>query len=60
MGSNPEVGPRGPEMAPDHTRAVDLQGCGDRIYEIGAAAWGASSVHNWIGRRRVRDRYYPP
>ena len=34
--SNPEVGPRGPEMAPDHTRAVDLQGCGERIYKIGA------------------------
>jgi hypothetical protein len=34
--SNPEVGPRGPEMAPDHTRAVDLQGCGERIDKIGA------------------------
>ena len=34
--SSPKVGPRGPEMAPDHTRAVDLQGCGDRIYKIGA------------------------
>ena len=33
--TNAEVGPWGPEIARDHARVVDLQGCGEHIYKIG-------------------------